>query len=72
VLGQARSTQRFVPRRRDDEAALTADIVALASEYGRYGYRRVAALLRADGWTVNTKRVARIWRDLDAAFRRSR
>jgi transposase InsO family protein len=47
---------------RDDEAALTADIVALASEYGRYGYRRVAALLRADGWTVNTKRVARIWR----------
>jgi transposase InsO family protein len=62
VLGQARSTQRHVPRRRDDEAALTADIVALASEYGRYGYRRVAALLRADGWTVNTKRVARIWR----------
>ena len=62
VLGQARWTHRHVPRPGDDEAALTADIVGLASEYGRYGYRRIAALLGADGWTVNTKRVARIWR----------
>jgi len=46
----------------DDEAALTADIVRLASRYGRYGYRRVTALLRAEGWTVNHKRVERIWR----------
>lgn len=62
VLGQARSTQRHVPRRRDDEAALREDIVALAGAYGRYGYRRVTALLRAEGWQVNAKRVARIWR----------
>jgi transposase InsO family protein len=48
--------------RRDDEAALTAATVALASEYGRYGYRRIAALLRAQGWYVNVKRVWRIWR----------
>lgn len=62
VLHQHRSTQRKAPRGRDDEAALTTDIVALASQYGRYGYRRVAALLRAAGWQVNCKRVERIWR----------
>jgi putative transposase len=42
--------------------ALTADIIALARTYGRYGYRRVTALLRDAGWTVNAKRVERIWR----------
>ncbi len=47
VLGQHRSTQRKVPKTPDDEAALTADIVALAIQYGRYGYRRVTAMLRA-------------------------
>ena len=62
VLGQYRSTQRKVPRRADDEEALTEDIVALARQYGRYGYRRVTALLRDAGWTVNRKRVERIWR----------
>jgi len=41
---------------------LTADIIRLASEYGRYGYRRITALLRREGWTVNFKRVERIWR----------
>jgi transposase InsO family protein len=46
----------------DDEAVLTANIVSLASEYGRYGYRRITALLTADGWRVNHKRVERIWR----------
>ena len=44
----------------DDEAALTADI-ELARQYGRYGYRRITALLRTAGWTVNKKRVERIW-----------
>ncbi|WP_156032665.1 IS3 family transposase [Parvularcula oceani] len=62
VLRQHRSTQRKAPRGRDDEAALTADIVELASRYGRYGYRRIAALLRDAGWRVNLKRVERIWR----------
>ncbi len=46
----------------DDEASLTADIIALAACYGRYGYRRITALLRQAGWTVNAKRVERIWR----------
>ncbi|WP_186402184.1 IS3 family transposase [Sphingopyxis sp. P1IMeth2] len=62
VLGQHRSTQRKAPRGADDEAALTDDIIALARQYGRYGYRRVTALLRDAGWHVNRKRVERIWR----------
>jgi len=62
VLGQHRSTQRKIARTPDDEAALSADIIALAAQYGRYGYRRITALLRAAGWVVNVKRVERIWR----------
>nr|BAM13940.1 hypothetical protein [Pseudomonas sp. K-62] len=62
ALGQHRSTQRKVPRGRDDEEALTADLVALAERYGRYGYRKISALLKAAGWLVNDKRVERIWR----------
>jgi transposase InsO family protein len=62
VLGQHRSTQRKIPRGREDEAALTVDIVALATRYGRYGYRRITALLRSAGWVVNPKLVERIWR----------
>ena len=62
VLGQHRSTQRKIAVLVEDEAALTAAIVALALQYGRYGYRRITALLQRDGWTVNVKRVERIWR----------
>jgi putative transposase len=62
VLGQARSTQRRDRIIKSDEGALRQQIVGLACEYGRYGYRRVTALLRNDGWRVNHKRVARIWR----------
>jgi len=63
ALGQHRSTQRKLPRGRDDEEQLTADIVELARRYGRYGYRKVAELPRsAAGWVVNDERVERIWR----------
>jgi len=62
ALGQHRSTQRKVPRGRDDEERLTADIVELTRQYGRYGYRKIAELLRRAGWLVNHKRVERIWR----------
>jgi putative transposase len=63
VLGQHRSTQRRTPTGRDDEERLTADIVELARQYGRYGYRKIAELLRSTaGWVVNDKRVERIWR----------
>ena len=63
VLDQPRSTQRYAKRHRQDEEALRRAIISLASQYGRYGYRRITALLRADGWEVNPKRVQRIWRE---------
>src|SRR4029453_10529714 len=62
ALGQHRSTQRKIPQGRDDEERLTADITELARQYGRYGYRKIAELLRRAGWLVNDKRVERIWR----------
>jgi putative transposase len=62
VLGQHRSVQRSPLRPADDEVALTADITDLAKRFGRYGYRRVTALLRRQGWRCNHKRVERIWR----------
>ncbi len=62
VLGQVRRTQRYTPMVEDHEVLLTTNIISLASEYGRYGYRRITALLRRDGWGVNHKRVERIWR----------
>ena len=62
ALGQHRSTQRKAPRTPDDETRLTADILELAKRFGRYGYRRITALLRQAGWAVNRKRVERIWR----------
>ena len=61
-MGQPRTTQRYAAVGRTDEDALTAAIIRLASQYGRYGYRRITALLRAEGWHVNHKRVERIWR----------
>ena len=62
MLGQHRSTQRRIPCGRDDEDRLVADMIELARQYGRYGYRRIAALLRDAGWQVNDKRVERLWR----------
>ena len=62
VLGQPRFIQRYRALVPDDEAALTAAIVRLATRFGRYGYRRITALLQAEGWRVNHKRVERIWR----------
>jgi transposase InsO family protein len=62
VLGQPVSTQRHIPRVKGDEDALRARVIELASQYGRYGYRKVTALLKAEGWRVNHKRVERIWR----------
>jgi putative transposase len=62
ALGQPRSTQRYVGRMASDEESLTLRVVQLASQYGRYGYRRITALLQAEGWHINHKRVERLWR----------
>ncbi len=62
VLGQPRAVQRYLPRRRDDEDELTGRIVEYAGVYGRYGTRRITALMRNDGMHVNHKRVERIWK----------
>ena len=56
VLGQHRSTQRKSSTRPNDEVALTAAIIGLATRYGHYGYRRITALLRHAGRMVNVKR----------------
>ena len=62
LVNQWRGTQRYVPIQRVDEDALTRDIVTLASEYGRYGYRRITVKVREAGWPVSADRVQRIWR----------
>ena len=62
LVKQWRGTQRYQPIQRMDEDALTRTIITLASEYGRYGYRRITGLLRMAGWQVGKDRVQRIWR----------
>ena len=62
VLGIPRSTYHYRCEVSCDEEPLTARIIELALQYGRYGYRRITALLQAEGWPVNHKRVERIWR----------
>ena len=62
VLGQCRATQQYNLFSSDREERLMARIVELATQYGRYGYRRITALLNREGWQVNHKKVERIWR----------
>ena len=62
LLGQGRGTQRYEGAARSDEGALRKAVIALATKYGRYGYRRITALLRTAGWRVGKDRVQRIWR----------
>lgn len=62
VIGQARTTQRLIQLTSSEKEKLIARIIQLATKYGRYGYRRVTALLKQEGWQVNHKRVERIWR----------
>ena len=62
LVNQPRGTQRYQPTQREDEDALTRAVIVLASQYGRYGYRRITALLKREGWQVGKDRVERIWR----------
>ena len=61
VLQHCRATQRYVPQPADDEERLRTRIIEVARAYGPYGYRRITALLRREGWLVNHKRVERTW-----------
>jgi putative transposase len=63
VVGQPRSSQRYVSMKVGKDAALVERMVALSIENPRYGYRRVWALLDREGWAVNKKRVQRLWRE---------
>ncbi len=63
VVGQSRSSQRYVSMKVGKDAALAERIVALCTENPRYGYRRVWAVLGREGWAVNKKRVQRLWRE---------
>lgn len=62
VLGQPRSTQRQTPKVKEEEGRLVARMLELVRRHPRYGYRRIWALLRREGWRVNRKRVHRLWR----------
>jgi putative transposase len=62
TFGQHRSTQRKVPCGLPDEAQLIEDIIALAEEFGRYGYRMITGMLNNSCWHLNHQRVERIWR----------
>src|SRR4051794_17076962 len=62
ALGLARSSLRYQPVRREQQAALARRIEELAGAHPRYGYRRIWALLDREGWTVNKKAVRRLWR----------
>ena len=62
VLGHARSTHRYPVVTPDDKPRLLGRMIALATTYGRYGYRRITGLLRGEGWPVTHKRVERLWR----------
>jgi putative transposase len=62
VLGQVRSSQRRERHVPNDEPRLLREMIELATQFGRYGYRRITELLRCRGWRVNHKRIERLWR----------
>ena len=63
VTGQHRSTERYEPRRAEDDGALRARLREISKDRPRWGYRRAHAMLGEEGWEVNRKRVQRIWRE---------
>lgn len=61
-MDQPRSSQRYEAKPRDDEEALVKRMRELVGERPRFGYRRIAALLRREGWKASATRVLRLWR----------
>ena len=62
VIGQYRSTQRKPLKDDGDERRLTADIIELARQYGRFGYRRIHSMILQSGWDISLSVIERIWR----------
>ena len=62
VLDQPRSCQRYVAKPRDDESALVKRMLSLVRQRPRFGYRRIAALLRCESWRASATRIYRLWR----------
>ena len=63
LVGLSRAAYRYMPLPKDDEEPLRAEVIRMASTYGRYGYRFIAGMMRNAGWgQATTAKVARIWR----------
>ena len=62
MLDQPRSSQRYSGQPRDEDARLTKKILEFVRQRPRYGYRRIAVLLRRDGEVINDKRMYRLWK----------
>ena len=63
LVGLSRAAHRYIPLPKDDEDPLRAEVIRMASTYGRYGYRFIASMMRNAGWgQATTAKVARIWR----------
>jgi transposase InsO family protein len=62
VLDQPRSSQRYAGQPKDEDQRLTRKILELVRQRPRYGYRRIAVLLRRDGEVINDKRMYRLWK----------
>ncbi len=62
ILDIYRSSHRYLAKTTDEEGVLLQRITELATQYGRYGYRRITAMLQNEGWKINHKRVERLWR----------
>lgn len=62
MLNVARSSLRYKAKCQDDDA-LRLDMIRLAKQYGRYGYRKITQLLQIEGWRVNHKKIERLWRE---------
>ena len=62
IIGQDRSTQRYEKQPSEEQEKLRDRVVDIATEYGRYGYRKVTEMLNLEGWDVGKDRVFTIWR----------
>lgn len=72
LVRAARSMVRYLRHERDDEEALRKRIRELSNKHKRYGCRRIAVMLKREGWRVNRKRVHRLWKEEGLQRKRKR